>query len=155
MVELVLLGEAPLGLLLTISPRPSKKVRTVVSSSSTESDILARSTQSRGLVGDMRRPEMNRGKFWRCLIVGHKEFDNLYRSLSWPKDSGRLVGPDVVPLSKSQRFRAWRWNREYLANRWSFFCRLVMVTVLRHDYDTRWGKILKTIVFALSKTSRL
>lgn len=65
-------GRLRLVLILTISPRPSKKVRTVVSSSSTESDILAQSTQSRALVGDLRRAKMNGGKFWGCLIVGHK-----------------------------------------------------------------------------------
>lgn len=64
MDESVLLGRLRLVLLLTISPRPSKKVRTVVSSSSTESDILAQSTQSRASVIDLRRPQMNRGMFW-------------------------------------------------------------------------------------------
>lgn len=96
-------------LLLTISPRPSKKVRTVVSSSSTESDILAQSTQSRASVSDLRRPKMNRGKFLGCLIIGHRNLIicTEYRSLSWPKDLGRLVGPDGVPLVKITEFRAW------------------------------------------------
>lgn len=96
-------------LLLTISPRPSKKVRTVVSSSSTESDILGLSSQSRASVSDLRRPQMNRVKFWGCLIIGHRNLV-VYKSTGPSVVANRFgaaSGARCVPLLKITEYRAW------------------------------------------------